>query len=203
MKGLLSILLTVLMLLILVPTNVFAEESISDYVNINSDNITVSEPMTYDEIVEKYSNDTGIPIEEAKEIFDNQLKSYGIAQTRAAGDRYITISTEIEVTNAYFPTVNFYCYVNSDSHYGFIREVLNVSIDTDFNGTSYLFDGSIYFNLEDPTTIYYLVNGNWYKTGGGLSFSIGNSVASFGLSFSSGHYAYSYIEDRLNWGFLG
>ena len=38
---------------------------------------------------------------------------------------------------------------------------------------------------------------------GGLSLSIGNSVASFGLSFSNGHYAYSYIKDRLNWGFLG
>ena len=75
-----------------------------------------------------------------------------------------------------------------------------------YNGMSKQFAGTVYYNLEDTTHIYYTIDGDFYDNGSttvGFSASVGVGEAAsvtFSCSNTSSHYAGFYVATRLKWG---
>lgn len=201
MKRIFGVLFIILMIFAFATMIVFfSKDAKTADLNIDPDRLMVSKPMTFDELVTKYTDDTGLSFAESRDILSSQMSSEVLTES-VKGDEYRTISTTIEVTNDYLPTLNFYCLVNSDRYYGFIKEVLGTALDRNYNGISYQFEGQIYYNLEDPTTLYYLVNGDWYENRISVFIS-GSEVNYSNDSNTAKHYAYTYVDGRIHWGNL-
>ena len=71
-----------------------------------------------------------------------------------------------------------------------------------YNDMTKQFGGTVYTNLEDANSIYYIVNGDFYNNGtttggGGVNIGVGEGVSlNFNLSYSSNEYAYCYAEEH-------
>ncbi|SJP47579.1 hypothetical protein [Clostridioides difficile] len=175
---------------------------ITNKIDINnpSENITVSEPMTYDEIANQLAKDKGITLLEAK----TELGYKNPIKARAAGNGayYRTFGATVTVNSGYKVGVNFYCSTQEWGNRIGIVEVLSVSMNRNYNGTVKLFGGSIYTNLENANTLYFEVNGDFYNKGtistnGKISYKNGDKTTfEFGLSYSSNYYAYVYKTGR-------
>lgn len=167
--------------------------------NEDTDDFIVSDVMTYDEIIQRIATDSEISIEEAKEIFGPQ----SISKSGKAIN-YRTFSKTLNVSIHYKPSINFYCETDeSGSFYG-IRQVKNVSINRKSNNMSAVYDGEIFVHLENGSTIYYMVNGDFYTNGtvsfsGSLNLGIGESKAVISVVSSGSHYAYLYQDGTYYW----
>ncbi len=200
MKRILGVLFIILMIFAFAMIVFFSKDAKTADLNIDPGKLMVSKPMTFDELVTKYADDTGLTFAESRDVLSSQMSSEVLTEP-GKGDEYRMIGTTIEVTNDYLPTLNFYCLVNSDRYYGFIKEVLGAALDRNYNGTIYRFDGSIYYNLENPTTLYYLVNGDWNENK--ISIFISGSKVKYLRDSNAGeHYAYTYVDGRIHWGNL-
>ena len=108
---------------------------ITNKIDINnpSENITVSEPMTYDEIANQLAKDKGITLLEAK----TELGYKNPIKARAAGNGayYRTFGATVTVNSGYKVGVNFYCSTQEWGNRIGIVEVLSVSMNRNYNGT--------------------------------------------------------------------
>ena len=168
--------------------------------NEDTDDFIVSDVMTYDEIVQEIATDSKISMEEAKEIVGPQsISKSGKAIT------YRTLSKLVTVTSSYKPTIKWYCQTDESGSFHGIVKIVNSTLNRNYGGVDYKFVGELYSNLENGSTIYYLLNGDFYKYGtqtisGGAEIPIGGSSSlSFNVSYASNHYKYSYISDRFIW----
>lgn len=166
-------------------------------VNVDSDDVIVSDLMTYDQLVEVVMKNENLSKKEA-------LKFLGINENfKARGEFFRTYGKRITVDYNYKPMVQFYCKTSEWDNYKGISSVLNASLDRNYNGTVKQFGGSIYTNLEDANTIYYSVNGDFYNKGtttatGGAEIGVGDDfTVNFSISGSSNYYAYCNVSDRF------
>lgn len=169
-------------------------------VNNLPEGTTISDRMTYDQMVEQIAKDKGITILEAQREVGPKVN--GI-QPYAAGDGawYRTFYVSVPVTSSYSVGINFYCSTQEWGNRIGITEVLNTSLNRSYNGISKQFGGSVYTNLENANTIYYLVDGDFYNNGtisvnGSMTIEGTGKKFTFGLSYSSNHYAYVYKDGR-------
>ncbi len=166
----------------------------------------VSDLMTFDELVEQYAEDSGVTIDEARASFYASMGTDANSIKRTASAQYRTLSDTLNVTTTYKPKINFYCEVSEGGGYASIKKVLNVNMNRVYNGFSKQFAGSVYYNLEDFTHIYYTIDGDFYDNGTttvGVSIEIGigeGASVTFGCSYASNHYAGFYVATRLKWG---
>lgn len=123
---------------------------------------------------------------------------------------YIATSTywssrqQLTVTSDYKPSLVFYYEGYPGDGFGYVKTLLNVSMDRSYNNASTTitkqFGGNIYVNLETPDKLYYEVNGDFYNSGttttnGELIMDLVNAGSvSFGVSDASSHFDYIYTN---------
>lgn len=194
--------------------------AISDTINLEDSQTTVSEVLTFDEVVKAIAKDNNISKKQAADqvvssfIDDSEktpltgkfaqstrsAQAMQAAKVAAASATYRNISAEFTVTSTYKATLRFYCQTEEGDYFHAIVKVLNVSMNRNYNGVSKQFGGNVYINLEDPNRIYYVVDGDFYNNGtttGGGSLKIGlgeGSSLTFNASNTSNFYAYVYKE---------
>jgi hypothetical protein len=200
----------------------FAAKDFKNHKNIKKtisvEEAQVSDVLTFEELVQEIANDTGKSFEQVKsEIIANKQielensgdvvksldkKSYSEIEVMVSSATYRTITDQFVVTSIYKPYLKFYCETSEGGGYWGIVKILNVGMDREYNNITKQFGGTVYSNLENAGTIFWIVNGDFYDNGtttagGGVEIPIGGSATvSFNVSYSSDHYAYCYEEDR-------
>ncbi|MEK4948737.1 hypothetical protein [Carnobacterium sp. FSL W8-0810] len=186
-----------------------AEEIVSDElgteqsIDINDPTSQVSEILTFEEITEEIASDLEISITEAQElVVDNSVTQ---SRMSAQAATYRTLSQQFTVTSSYKPTMRFYCQTSESGSFHGILKIMNVNMIRGYNGVTKQFSGTVYVNLERSDKIFYIVNGDFYNNGTttvntGVSIGVGKQASiNFGVSKSSNHYKYRYVESYYNW----
>ena len=149
--------------------------------------------MTYDEILSEMIKD-GIPKERALKLLGKKP------------DISLLRSENIWYTWAYKVRPKFYIKAEGGHGVYFIRQVLSASLDRSYHGTSKLFSGNLYYNLESRTRLYYRLDGDFYDNGtisisGGGGVGIGQwGSLNFSVSYSTSHYKYIYKTGYIYYG---
>lgn len=184
-------------------TEVSASEIVPNIATISdeSEDFIISDVMTFEEIVDQVSEDFGISTKEAQEKLgysDTEARS-----ARAARAQYRTISSQFTSTSTFKPTMRFYCETTESGNFRAIKEIREVNMIRSSGGVSKQFSGTVYVHLEDPNRIFYTVNGDFYNNGTttvnmGASIGVGKAGnISYGVSYASNHYKYTYVEKRV------
>jgi len=158
--------------------------------------------MTYDEILSEMVKD-GIPKEKALSLLGKRPTA---SLLRTEHIWYTTIEDTVTVTWGYKVRPKFYIKAEGGHGVYFIRQVLSASLDRSYYGTSKLFSGNLYYNLESRTRLYYRLDGDFYDNGT-ISISGGGSVGlsqwgslNFSVSYSTSHYKYIYKTGYIKFG---
>lgn len=179
-----------------------ADSKIKNYIDL--DKAKISEPMTLEQLVHQYASDSGITYEKAKRIFnyypESNISLYSDTNT------YNTVYTTLNISNDYKPTLRYYCMTSEykGGWHGIIK-ILVVNINRGYKGKSYAFGGSVYSHLVNGNKIFYIVNGDFYNNStstftSSINIGVGQKGSvSFGVSSTSNHYKYYYVEDYLIW----
>lgn len=206
------IVLVVVMLIISSSVASFANNKNSsqkkiEVVNIDSDDVEVSGVLSFDEITTQFAKDKKISKSEAKEIFvKNKINNSKLRNSSMTIDSiknrstWRTISNRFTVRQRYKPDIRFYCETSEGGTQWGIKEIIDVQIDQEYNGTVKKYDGNVFTHLQDAGTIKYTINTHFYDKGmttGGLDVGIGigqYANASFNISYEGNHYGYCYKE---------
>lgn len=171
---------------------------------LNTDDMIVSEPMTFDELVATYSKDANISLEEAyKQVTPNFPEQNSEVSTLAI-KQYRTLTQRLTVNSVYKTELKFYCQTSESGNFRGIIKVLSVSMNRQYNNLNKQFGESVYTHLQNANRIFYRVEGDFYNNrtttfNGGINLSVGKSASfSFGASHSSNHYGYIYQEGRYS-----
>lgn len=169
MKNSISILLASLLLLTCasVPANAAdkdecATSAIIDLSDMSANsNISVSEPMTFTEMVRHYAKNAGITYEEALNMFPST------PATQSARDINYRVfsSVLVTVTEEYKPRLDFYCETAEGGHFQNIVSIYSVQLVRTYNGITKQFSGSVETWLRSSQSIEYLVNGDFLNLG--------------------------------------
>ncbi|MGS0534394.1 hypothetical protein ACU80C_32010 (plasmid) [Bacillus mycoides] len=133
-----------------------------------------------------------------------QGKARGQSPATTLAGTFRTLANNFSVTPFYSPSVKFYCETDEwGGSFRGIKEIKYINMDRASNGLSKTFSGTVQANLEDPNRIFYIVNGDFYNNGtttvnGGVSITIGkHGSVTFGASYASSHYKYTYKEGNV------
>lgn len=158
--------------------------------------------MTYDEILSEMIKD-GIPKEKALSLLG---KKPNASLLRSENIWYTTIEDTVTVAWGYKVRPKFYIKAEGGHGVYFIRKVLSASLDRSYYGTSKVFSGNLYYNLESRTRLYYRLDGDFYNNGS-ISISGGGSVGlgqwgsvNFSVSYSTKHFKYIYKTGYIYYG---
>ncbi len=218
-KFFISIIPALLLIISSSSVHIFADEMHYLENDIREDVIDISTPLdedtyvsnvlSFDEIVNEFSNDNNISKDEASNILQKSLQP--IDKNKKGNFKnatFRTISKRFEVMPVYKPTLKIYCKTSEESmggsyHYS-VDELLSLSIDRRYNGITKQFSGTVYANLETPNRIYWMVNGDFFHNGTtttgstvGVNFAI---TTSFTVSNSSNYFMYCYKTGRIHYG---
>ncbi len=214
MKTKLSIILSLVLVSTLFGTSTIkgnTNESFQDGV-VSIDDVVVSDPMTFDELVEQYAEDAQITVQEARESFNAFNKNDNVVAKDAAAT-YRTLYVTLKVDVLYEPKISFYCETSEGGNYGVIKRVMYVSLIRTYTPSivpdlhiTRQFDGTIFYHLQDGTHIYYTIDGDFYSSGhtsrtspGAISVG-GSARITFTCSDKSRHVDGYYHEATLKWG---
>jgi hypothetical protein len=209
LKKLMKSILTLGLLGILVfPVNAMAVES-SNIINIlePSENVIISEPMTFDEMAQLIAEDEGVSLEEAETILGgrNSTSNENVSSMSIQSTAYRTISRILPVTTTYKPQLRYYCQTSESGSFWGIVEILDIQMNRystvpGYTTVSKQFEGSVYSQLLNGYQIKFTVNGDFYHNGtttGGGEVSIKVTeffTINFSISNASSFYKYYYEE---------
>ncbi|WP_313165875.1 hypothetical protein [Sedimentibacter sp.] len=159
-------------------------------------NIEIGGPYSLEEMVQIMVDDEDINVEEAIDTLTGGNSNKYSIQTSSEG--YLTFREAVKVTSTYSVQVRFYSrmeFGGGPEPTAFL-EIRKVTLDREYIGGPKQFDGTVYYNLESSTRLYYEIEGDFWDygqttiTGGG---SIG--VKGFGelkgsVTYASNHYSY-------------
>lgn len=165
-----------------------------------SDNITLSEPLTYNQLANKLAIDNNMSVKKAKKILGEPKTSmvsglYSLNASPSSYAQYRTLSITVTVDSAYKVVISCYCETSETPQYMGIIKILYTTLMRNYNGISKQFSGNLYTNLEAAYRIYYSLSGDFYNNGtttftGGVQVGLGEgSNISFSVSNSSNWYA--------------
>ncbi len=194
-------------------------------ISIDDPNVKVSEVLTYDQMVLEISNDTNLTIDQVQnQICDkvevspiSSLNPYKISndeQVQAtysptSTGTYRNISVTFEVDMFYKPSINFYCKTSEGGSFWGISSIQYVDMNRTYDpqyGVSVTkgFGGTVYTNLENAGTIYWIVNGDFFNNGV-TTMSFGGEfgvkefgTANFSIQYQTQHYKYCYVNGRYS-----
>lgn len=150
--------------------------------------VTVSEVMTYDEMIQHYAQNEGITYAEAAKLFPAPRSVDG---TNDIG--YRTFIANLDVTSEYKPHLEFYCETAEGGHFFNINSIYSVQLVRIYGSISKQFSGDVEVWLRSSNSIEYVVNGDFYNYGttttsggAGLDINLGKSAKiSFSASIAS------------------
>lgn len=174
---------------------------------LDTNDMIMSEPMTFEELAEVYSSDHDVSLEEAYEHLGSNLLSQTERNSISpmAIRKFRTLKKRFTVTSTYKPELNFYCQTSeSTGSFRGIIKILNVNMNRGYNGISKQFSGEVYTHLENANSIYYTISGDFFNNGttsveknGEVGISLGGEGSvGFSISHASNHYKYYYGYDR-------
>lgn len=190
MKKTIGILLSALLLLgSIIPTVVLADSPEKVEQVISTDSLKEEDLLTYDEILEVMIAD-GIPEDEAIESLGwNSVQAFSLIKPYNLS--YTTRYVDIKSREGHNPRLAFYLRIDGAHGAYFIDEVINVF----FNRDGKEFQGSLYYNFENITSVYYSLTGTFYNYGntqvsGSIAVPLGKgAIMDFGLGHNfSGKY---------------
>lgn len=166
----------------------------------------VERKVSYEEAISSIAQISGITVEEARATHPDKTSSLSKNASAAASSVWLSeFSIPLNVTPLYVPTLKIYAYVYSSGSFYQFNELFDVQIDrnntnhTIFAPGAKKYDGTITAKITNPSSIFYIVNGQFCNSGettisGGLE--AGNSMATFNFSLSttSDNYAYFYVD---------
>lgn len=188
--------------------------TIPNRISTNGEDTGVLREITFEQMVAEIADLNNL----SREIVESQMKrsiadklmssSLTTSNLKVQVEDYIASSTywskrqQFTVTSEYKPSLVFYYEGYPGDRLGYIKTLLNVSMDRSYyNGFSTItkqFGGNVYVNLEASDRLYFEVNGDFYNNGttttnGGLKIDIGGfGSVSFGASHTSNHFKYIY-----------
>ncbi len=186
---------------------VVADGSIS-LSNVESDpDVTVSNAMSFSEMVERYAENAGITYQEALDEFPNVAAP---CATSTYDIYYRVFSITLNVDTSYKPHLEIFCQTSEGGHFRNIDSIYDVQLVRSYGGTSKQFDGKVNVWLRNHNKIEYVVNGDFYNNGttsitAGLGGTInvgesGSVTFSVTGGFTGSHYKYFYKHDTVTYG---
>lgn len=178
-----------------------------DQNNLDSET-TVSEVMTFDEIVSLIAEENGISERDAQEAVvgdDVPNLNKAIAKAGSSDDTYRTLTNQFTVDSYYKPSMRFYCKTSESGNFHGIIKILNIDMSRSYNNLSYVYAGSSYTKLENASTIHYQLDGDFYYNGtttvnGGVDIGIGKGASiNFGGSYTTNHYKVVDVSKTFTW----
>ena len=165
----------------------------------DSSGVTMSDFMTYSEMLDYMVNEKGIPFSIAASTFPATR-----AVTRSGTYRVLSVTLTVENRPSYTPTLDFYCEVSVGDGVWGIMNIYSVQMNRSSNGLVKQFDGDVQVWLRSAERIEYIVNGDFYNTGtttssnsGSIDLNIGDyGKITFGASSTttSNWYGYCYCS---------
>ncbi|WEV60515.1 hypothetical protein OZX68_06245 [Streptococcaceae bacterium ESL0729] len=159
----------------------------------------ITPPLTKDQLAAEIAKTEGITRNLATEEINQNI----IEGENQVGETFRIFSREILVTDDYRPRIKFYCQTSEEGESRAIDKVFRIYFDRNYRGLTKEFNGHIYANLEDATTIFYTLNGDFYDGGTTYGSTACNVVLGHGddLTFTVQDYdkafAYKYLEDKF------
>lgn len=184
----------------------FEEHTVIHFLDVdNNPDISVSDVMTFSEMVERYADNAGITYQEALEMFPNRPTAH------STNDIYYRVFTAgLNVSDEYKPHLEFYCETAEGGSFRNINSIYSVQLVRSYNGISKQFGGDIEVWLRNTYSIEYVVNGDFYNNGtttvtGGAGVEIGLAESakltfSASMATSSNHYTYFYAHETAKYG---
>lgn len=198
MKKIIFAVLSVLLSFTII-TPISAEDIMKEESTSNSEEVRVSDVMSYDEMVQTYAKEMKIPLIKAYKEFASE-DGTSLADVRAA--TYRELSVGLDVAANYHPSIRFFCNTSESGNYWGITSIYKVTLNRNYNGTTRQFAGEIDCWLRSAYQIEWYVNGDFYNNGttnfsGGASGSwkLNEKITiqfSISGSYSSSHFAYYY-----------
>ncbi|WOO34964.1 hypothetical protein R2R35_14275 [Anaerocolumna sp. AGMB13020] len=150
---------------------------------LESEDVVISDVLTFEEIATEYAKSNQVSIEEAKKILGADSSSTNNSAAKTAGiitpyaTTYRTITKELYSVYSYYkPKLVFYCQTTESGSYMGIIQILNVEMNRISGGTVKSFTGNVYVHLQSSYVIYYSVNGEFWDIG------VQSSTASVGIT---------------------
>lgn len=177
-----------------------------------SENVIVSEPMTFEEMACIYAENKGVSIEEARRDLGGYSDSHeknGLQGISPQALTFRTIKQFVSVTTEYKPTIEYYCQTSESGSYWGIIEIRSTDLNRrstvpGFETVTKLFEGYIKSELESAYQIYYIINGDFYNNASDMEVSGNVTIGikqigelSFDLTVPLGHYSYCYKSGRI------
>ncbi|SLM87032.1 hypothetical protein [Vagococcus fluvialis] len=158
-------------------SEVAKSEIVTNEIDLNSDEVSISENMTKDEMLQSIFDELGVSKEQAEQnIFKGsqrmlrQVNEENFVLVRATWqDRQINNSVE-------GGTAYFYCRTTESGGFRAIKEIIYAG----FNHPKYGFSGTLQYGLPDANRIHYTLNGALYNHAT-TSISGGGSVGVTGV----------------------
>ncbi|WP_052406318.1 hypothetical protein [Clostridium culturomicium] len=160
-----------------------SNENITGTTSLDSSSTVVSDVLTFNEMVSEFAKDNNISEEQAtlqiESNFINTIdtttrtsRSQTILDARAA--TYRTLSSTINVTSSYKPSIRFYCQTDEwpGSSFRAIDRLLTVTVNGSYGSLSKGFIGSGLVQLETANRISWTIKGNFVNIGTGGSYSV-------------------------------
>ncbi|WEV45021.1 hypothetical protein OZX60_06195 [Streptococcaceae bacterium ESL0687] len=159
--------------------------------------------LTKEQLAAEIAKSEGITTNLATEEIGQNINEGNNQAGETLEETFRIFSREILVADDYRPRIKFYCQTSEEGESKVINKVFRISFDRNYRGLTKEFNGHIYANLEDPTTIFYILNGDFYDGGITYDSSACNVVLGHGddLTFTVQDYnekfAYKYLEDKF------
>jgi hypothetical protein len=123
--------------------------------------ISISEPMTFSEMVSVYADNNDISFVEAyKEL--NKGRSI-ITTSSLSSSSYRVLSIGLYVNSGYKPSIDYYVTTSESGSYWGITSIYSVQLKRIYNGVSKVFQGNLESWLRSPYQIEYIINGDFYN----------------------------------------
>lgn len=132
-----------------------------DFSNIeDAPSVSMSDPMSFEEMVQRYADHAGITYVEALEAFPDVPVDHSTMD-----DPYQVFNVTLDVATTYKPRIEFYCVTAESGSFRDIKSICSVQLVRTYNSVTKQFNGAIEFWLRSRNSIEYVINGDFLNYG--------------------------------------
>ncbi len=173
---------------------------------------------TTDEYIETISQDKNIDEETREKLIQSayakELESCsddGMVPSKPEVQKYLTFYFDVHVKDSYYVQIYFYTlcsFLDGPNGPAYnpnrLLRVEYANMDRAYKGRAREFQGTLYYNLESETRLFWDLNGDFFDygttsyTGGGAAPVGGEKTLSFSITYSNNHYAYCHEKGSYN-----
>ncbi len=158
-KKILSIVLTIACIFVITTISIYTKRN--ELPLEDTPEVSISEPMTYEEMISTYSKNNNISIIEAYTELTKGRSKIAVASARSSSYRVLKVG--LYVNSGYKPAIHYYVTTSESGGYWGITSIYSVQLYRIYNGTSKIFQGNLESWLRSPYQIEYIINGDFYN----------------------------------------